>query len=76
VCFFFCVAARAGGALRGAGAAVDWVLAATVSLTARGSWCGVALRRLRDLAGAVAKPSVFKKAARLAGAGGSGIDET
>jgi hypothetical protein len=47
----------------------------TVSSMARGSWCGVALRVLRDLAGAEAKPSVFKKAARLAGAGGSGIDE-
>jgi hypothetical protein len=40
-----------------------------------GSWRSVGLRALRDLAGVVSKPSVFKKAARLAGAGGSGINE-
>jgi hypothetical protein len=31
---------------------------------------------LRDLAGAASKPSVFNRAARLAGAGGNGMDET
>jgi hypothetical protein len=33
------------------------------------------LRVLRDLGVAISKPSVFSKAARLAGAGGSGIGE-
>jgi hypothetical protein len=65
-----------GSDLRGAGAAVDRPLAATGSSAASDAWRGVALRVLRDLEGAAAKPSVFKKAARLAGAGGSGIDES
>jgi hypothetical protein len=52
-----------------------WALVVKGSLISRGSWRGVGFRALRDLVGAVSKPSVFKKAARLAGAGGSGIDE-
>ena len=42
----------------------------------RGSVRGAALRVLRDFGAAASKPSVFNKAARLVGAGGSGIDET
>jgi hypothetical protein len=56
--------------------AVVGTLAVASSSMSSDSGRGDGLRALRDLAGAVSKPSVFKKAARLAGAGGSGIDET
>jgi hypothetical protein len=58
-------ASGASGALVGTGASTSWV-----------SRRGADLRVLRDLGAAASKPSVFNKAARLAGAGGSGIDET
>ncbi len=54
------------GALVGAGASTSWA-------SRRGADLRVVLP---DLGAAAFKPSVFNKAARLAGAGGSGIDDT
>ena len=57
------------------GASDAWV--GTGAATSRVSRRDADLRVvLRDLGAAASKPSVFNKAARLAGAGGSGIDET
>ena len=64
-----------GSDLRMAGGATC-TLAATGASTSRVSLRGADLRVLRDLGAAASKPSVFNKAARLAGAGGNGIDET
>ena len=60
---------REGGGATGA-------LATTGTSTSWVSRRGADLRVLRDLGVAASKPSVFNKAARLAGAGGNGIDET
>ena len=57
----------------------DGLAGAFATTVASASWVsrrGADLRVLRDLAVAASKPSVFNKAARLAGAGGNGIDET
>jgi hypothetical protein len=62
-----------GSDLREAGATDTF--ATTGSSTSRFSRRGVDLRVLRDLGAAASKPSVFNKVARLAGAGGNGIDE-
>jgi len=64
-----------GSDLRDAGAATG-ALAAAEASTSRVSLRGADLRVLRDFGAAASKPSVFNKAARLAGAGGNGIDET
>jgi hypothetical protein len=64
-----------GSDLREAAASTGALTVAGVS-TSLVSLRGADLRVLRDFGAAAFKPSVFNKAARLAGAGGNGIDET
>ena len=84
VCFFFAPVLRStllAGiemGLRETGLTVLAALSGAGASTSGACSCRVVgLRVLRDLLGvAASKPSVFNKAARLAGAGGNGIDET